>query len=666
MIRFEGRPTAGRLGEDHGDGEAEPSEAKGQDRRRQPSGHGGARKVSASPLETFLRGAGSLTPDERLTIVNQAILMLEGFYVHLPLKRAMHGVDPLQRLRLLRHRLGRVEQETRFHAEMTAIFTSVRDLHTNYKLPAPYKGVIASLPFVVEDCFEGPDQHYIVGATSGPMPDPAFEVGVAITHWNGIPISRAVANAADRHAGSNPAARHSRGLAGLTHRPLVVVLPPDEEWVTVDYIGLDGAARQTRFEWLVQELGGGAQGAGAAADADAGAEADALGEPEAALGFDLETVEIQRARQALFAPQVEEAEQALAGAGADPLDGVEGTASILPGVFTARAVKTRSGTFGYIRIRTFMVLSDRQFVDEFVRLAELMPRDGLIIDVRDNGGGVIFCGERLLQTLTPREIEPERLQFINTASTQALVDVNPDLSAWAPSIRRSVETGAAFSCSFPITSPERCNDIGQVYRGPVVLITNARCYSTTDIFAAGFQDHEIGEVLGVDDNTGAGGANVWEHQYLQQRLGKASMLKPLPKGADMRVAIRRTVRVGAQAGTELEDLGVVPDGPLHRMTRRDVLEGNIDLIEEAGARLARMPRYGLDATVAKLAGMLRVDVTTSNIDRLDFALDGRPQRSDDVFDGTHRIDVATALARGTLSLKGFQAGKLVAATRIRF
>ncbi|MFF3930493.1 S41 family peptidase [Streptomyces hirsutus] len=52
----------------------------------------------------------------------------------------------------------------------------------------------------------------------------------------------------------------------------------------------------------------------------------------------------------------------------------------------------------------------------------------------------------------------------------------------------------------------------------MVLITNARCYSATDIFAAGFQDHRIGPVLGTDENTGAGGANVWTHALLSDLL----------------------------------------------------------------------------------------------------------------------------------------------------
>ena len=48
----------------------------------------------------------------------------------------------------------------------------------------------------------------------------------------------------------------------------------------------------------------------------------------------------------------------------------------------------------------------------------------------------------------------------------------------------------------------------------------------------------------------------------------------------MRVAIRRTTRVGENAGLPLEDLGVQPN-KIHRMTREDVLEGNRDLIAAA-------------------------------------------------------------------------------------
>ena len=42
-------------------------------------------------LSTFLTRVTRLTPDNRLTIVDAAIAMLSGVFVHLPLKKAMHG-----------------------------------------------------------------------------------------------------------------------------------------------------------------------------------------------------------------------------------------------------------------------------------------------------------------------------------------------------------------------------------------------------------------------------------------------------------------------------------------------------------------------------------------------------------------------------------------------
>src|SRR5262249_43611450 len=135
------------------------------------------------------------------------------------------------------------------------------------------------------------------------------------------------------------------------------------------------------------------------------------------LGLDIETEFVQQARRILFAPQTQSDSNKIKAAGADPLRAVSGTDSIMPGVLSAREVTTSSGKFGYIRIWTFNVNDAEAFVNEFVRLAELLPQDGLIVDVRDNGGGLINAGEELLQILTPRTIEPERLQFINTTLT---------------------------------------------------------------------------------------------------------------------------------------------------------------------------------------------------------------------------------------------------------
>lgn len=116
-------------------------------------------------LRDFLPTAGTLTLQERRLLVEQALVLLEQNFVHLPLKAAMHAVNPVQRLRLLRVRLERQTPETMdrewlFHAELSGIFHSVRDLHTNYLLPEPFASRTAFLPFLVERYFD-PAEHYI-------------------------------------------------------------------------------------------------------------------------------------------------------------------------------------------------------------------------------------------------------------------------------------------------------------------------------------------------------------------------------------------------------------------------------------------------------------------------------------------------------------------------
>jgi len=107
--------------------------------------------AGAIDLPTFLESAGQLTAAQRQLIVRQALLLIEQNYAHLPLKRAMHSIDPVQRLKLLRQTLETAPEpeqpsEAEFHAELTDIFTSLRDLHTNYLLPAPFARMAAFLP----------------------------------------------------------------------------------------------------------------------------------------------------------------------------------------------------------------------------------------------------------------------------------------------------------------------------------------------------------------------------------------------------------------------------------------------------------------------------------------------------------------------------------------
>lgn len=673
---------------------------------------------------------GTLTQQDRTLIVAQAIQMLDNFYVHRPLKEAIHAVRPIQRLRVLQRRLQREadipaseQDELTFHNTLTQIFNSVRDLHTSYQLPRPYRDYIAYLPFEVAPFYEDGQRRYLVTRVvpGYAFASPEFGPGAELLYWNGMTIERAVLANADQTAGSNDAARHARGVSALTIRPMNTVLPPDADLVDLEFIprGADvsdpATRRSMRQHWFVRYAPSTVGGVSPAASTPAAVAPESVPAPAAApitfaaqssidfgrestarssdllfvepqqaapqapapaapsgppaepsawmrdlslaatMGLDIATDAVREARQLIFESSVlKQAESASVGdefyahlSSASPGsvdDTVTGTeiAVRVPwnAAFRCRTVNINGNgaTYGHIQIRTFHVNDADGFVQEFIRLLELVPEDGLILDVRGNGGGSIWAAERLLQTLAPADIEPERMQFIVTPGTLDLARNNAantriPLDLWLPSLEEAVETGSIYSTAFPLTTKESCNAIGQKYYGPVVLIIDGNCYSATDIFTAGFQDHRIGKILGVSNNTGAGGANVWEHWLLNETLPSNWNLKPLPNQANMRVAIRQCLRVGPRAGALLEDFGVTPND-VHKPTREDVMEGDRMLFARAAEFLARQPVRSIKVShgnVSPAAPTMRgIEIKTRGLKRLDFYMDDRPTTSIDL------------------------------------
>ena len=405
---------------------------------------------------------------DREVLVQQAATMLEGIYVHLAQKRAMYAIDPGQKLRLLRRRLTQLS-DTEFHAELSRIFVELRDLHTLYVLPRPYRGPVAALGLMVERFVEGGRERFMVSKASAALTgDPNLVPGSEALHWNGAPMALAVARNAEREAGSNAAARSARGLESLAFRVLAVSPAPDEDWVDLHYRppgAGEADVREVRIPWRVfdgmAELRDASDGmfgeAGAALAPDDLATSGLVPIPPAEMvGVDLRTDGVQRVKKALFAPGVA-AEQrrvdavAAAGDALEPTDEQAAAGEIpttRPNELSARTVTTPSGTFGHLRIFTFhMEGADAgaaidAFRHEVMRLLTLLPRDGLILDVRNNGGGYIYAGESLLQFFCPKSIQPEPTQFINTPLTAELCRKVPSLEAWADAIDPSIESGA--------------------------------------------------------------------------------------------------------------------------------------------------------------------------------------------------------------------------------
>ncbi|MEP7270383.1 MAG: S41 family peptidase [Acidobacteriota bacterium] len=595
--------------------------------------------VKLSDFLDSVRGKQRLKKKDRLRIVEQALLLLEMNYVHLPLKRAMHAIDPNQQLKLLRFRISEMKEselspEIQFHRRMLEIFASTRDLHTMYLLPNPYRDHVAYLPFLIEQYFEKRGrgkqvEKFLVSRVAtadyhtvrdNDLDHEAFECGVEPLYWNGVPIRRAIEVNGNMQSGSNLDARFARGLDNFTTRPLDTSLPPDEMWVDLTYRSKSGKVLTHRQDWLVMT----------SETETSGYAATASIEHRAAI--DIKRTRINEINRTLYTQREQPQRKTIKNS------------------LYAEPRRVYGKDFGYVRLFSFDVADPEKFIKKFAAIitADDFPQEGLIIDVRGNGGGRIRAGERLLQLLTPRRIEPELFEFINTPLNLDICRRAPkswNLKRWVSSIAESVATGATYSSGFALNSVDSCNDIGQVYFGPVVLITDALSYSTTDIFAAGFQDNEIGEILGTSNNTGAGGANVWWYDDLRRALGdgRSSPFKVLPKGADMLVAMRRSIRIGPKAGRPLEELGITPN-QRHYLTERDILGRNDDLIARAAGILRKRPSYKLSVKVTGTRASSTMSLSAashvsardkrSRISRVDVYVDGQPERSIEAKDGS--------------------------------
>ena len=454
-------------------------------------------------------------------IIAQARALLDQACVHLPFIRA-RGIDPIKRLDHLRSNLP--ETTSHFYHALLSIFAEIGDRHTQCFLPKPFAEKTAFLPFLVKEYFENGKQRLaVVGSGIDDL-----ERGDTLISWNGDPVAKTLEQHMALQLGANTEARLAKAVQTLTFRPLAF-LPPPEGDVILESISLDGRRRKMRLEWRVAEM----------------------------------SYLMRR-----FAPvfQVEKEENDFSNES-----------------FQARVVKTSFGDFGYIRVASFHARPDA-FLKPFVEALESLPKEGLILDLRACEDGIISTAEQLLQLFTPAKIEPQSFQFRMTDLVQQIINASPALHEWRDTIESSAPPGERYSRWFPLTSLEKANAVGQKYLGPVVVIVDALTYSSAEMFAAGFQDHAIGRVLGTARRTGGGGASPW-HQSTIFNLSGNELFQPMPDAPMFRVAVRRCRRVRKRSNQHLESIGVMPD-LLYLPTRNDLLNSDEELLEKAGSMLA--------------------------------------------------------------------------------
>jgi hypothetical protein len=446
-------------------------------------------------------------------------------------------------------------------------------------------------------------------------------------------------------------------------------LPPDEYWVSINYRTEEGQDLEFRYPWLIVSPNRGA----IARDV-----ASVRSDYSAQMGIDYTTDRIRKMKEIIFAPPQDIEDQEILAESKSTRDQVTDKESLPPWFSKVYEKKIISDDIGYIRIKTFNIDSPQGFqgdwgdwistlIKTFGETIMDLPKKGLILDVRGNGGGDITFAETILQFLTPNEITPEPFSFICSPLTLELSRLGDYSKEWHDSISEALSIGSIFSAGYPITNKDAMNRVGQIYYGPVILITDALCYSATDLFAASFQDHKIGDILGVDETTGAGGANVWEYGVFKDELRNSDKYKLRDLAyTPFRLSIRRNVRTGQHAGTPVEDLGVKPD-IIYNMTRRDVLDENndgkedlTDLIKKASEILAGKRVRQLDVTTSNESDSLKIELVLAGISRVDIYVDDRPVHSQDVVDGKNILSIGKPSDGSDLKIIGFEGNNVVA------
>ena len=173
-----------------------------------------------------------------------------------------------------------------------------------------------------------------------------------------------------------------RGLDNLTIRPLDSSLPPDELWVNITYRTKDGEVATHRQDWLVYEAG----------EIEIPSYASTNSSKKRA-AIDIKKTRINEVKRKLYGPDETPVRQL------QTPDGLKTT-------LYAEIRRIDGEEFGYIRLFSFDVDDPEKFIEEFISLvtSKDFPQEGLIIDVRGNGGGERTAFEHLLERLDEQRV----------------------------------------------------------------------------------------------------------------------------------------------------------------------------------------------------------------------------------------------------------------------
>ena len=482
------------------------------------------------------------TASERSLLAEQGLFTIENLFVHRELKIADFGQghDPVPPLEDLVRDAATLDNR-QFHNRITQIFTTLHDLHTNYIAPAPRSCGIPFIPLFLEGVLLGDEEVIVVSGKTQAGSELTEDVqrGMQLVSVNDRPVEQVLGELMLVSGGANAAAMRFRAIQLLTFRGSQVELPAEDQ-MKMKFLQ-EGLETEVTIPWLSMML-----------DSCLNENEDSESTEESLsldIAMNMAQNEFQKEFNKVFDKNnlikekppltdiiVEEFQERFnevyrhsnnESAEAPEAEAPEAAAPpAWSKVFTAEVLNTPAGKLGYINLKSFYWddpnLDASTVVEAFRRTLEigLVGVDSLVIDIRNNPGGLITFSEELVQLFAPQGVDPTTVRMLaNPLNEKIFIKSNGSENRWSHAIRKAIDNGQKYMEPLAITPPTEANMMGQVWFKPVVVLTNAGCYSACDLFSAGMQDSGAATIIGVHSTTGAGGANVMEYSTFQQIMG---------------------------------------------------------------------------------------------------------------------------------------------------
>lgn len=489
------------------------------------------------------------TTEQKLLVINQAEFTFKDLFVHKDLKIKHFGVtaDPLPALAKLKSNIANMSVQ-QFHSRMVEIFARVNDLHTTYQFPKPYACYRNILPFELKDAINEEGKRVVAVQTIETNPTIyqilgrrlQIKVGDVLLKVNGEDVESVIKSQLHLSLGANPAAARRISIGNITWSSQKFKMAPEQNETTFTFANSSGEEYEETIPWISKEI------------ASCIKSINPTGDSEVAVYEDI----IERRHHFRKKNSLRKSLN-LSETDKFTLQNTEEP------IVKWKLIKNVNGLFGYLRIESF--IPEKSSVDETINLItkiiqnEFIATSGMIIDLRDNGGGIIRLGEKIVQLFTPKKVQP--LNFLLKTSNANLhylenVQMEP---AFKDVLKEAISAGADYTKAVPLNNESQLNNIGQIYDMPVAIFTNANCYSTCDMLSASMQDHGVATIFGEDNTTGAGGANNVTLSSFYHDIENKGPFVLMPEFQDFGLSWRQTIRVGKNAGQVLEDIGVLSD-----------------------------------------------------------------------------------------------------------